>query len=134
MRIKALNIKKNGRYVPAEQRKMEMMDEEQSRRQVSLMASEILPGLRKIDGLCTKKFYADIETEGLDYSGLSVGDILVFDSVCLEITLKGKRCFDECRLHNDPTVCPLPGHVAFARVIRDGWLKIHAAGTKTFKI
>ena len=134
IRIKMINKKENGKYVSVKERIAAVSDDTENLRQISLMASEIMPGLREVPGLCTKRFYADIETESLDYASLSVGDILEFNDVRLQITEKGKRCFDECPIRRQGRVCPLPTNVAFARVIQGGTLKVHAAGAEAFKI
>ena len=123
IRIKMINKKENGKYVSVKERIAAVSDDTENLRQISLMASEIMPEL-----------YADIETESLDYASLSVGDILEFNNVRLQITEKGKRCFDECPIRRQGRVCPLPMNVAFARVIQGGTLKVHAAGAEAFKI
>ena len=89
-------------------------------RQVSLLAGELLPGLRDIGGLCTGKFDANFLTEGLDYSRLSPGTRLFIGGAALEITSAGKRCFDECPLRQRGERCPLPDNCAFARVAAEG--------------
>ena len=134
IKIKTLNKKEDGKNILLEEMRLEVLEKENTSRQISLMASEIMPGLREVPGLCTKRFYADIETESLDYASLSVGDILEFNDVRLQITGKGKRCFDECPIRRQGRVCPLPTNVAFARVIQGGTLKVHAAGAEAFKI
>ena len=78
---------------------------------VSLMANEAVEAVKKLDGLCTKKFHADIYTNGIDYSKLKVGDIISADNKRVRITRVGKRCFDECTLPNKP--CVLNKNVAF---------------------
>ena len=129
MHIKGLNIKENGKYISVLERSV-LIGDPSDLRQISLAAGEIFSELREENGLCTKRFYADIETESLDYASLSVGDILEFNDVRLQITEMGKRCFDECPLRNEGKVCALPAHVAFARVIQSGTLKVCALGTK----
>ena len=133
MQITGLNIKENGKYISVTERSV-LIGDPSDLRQISLAAGEVFPELREENGLCTKRFYADIETESLDYARLSVGDILEFNDVRLQITKKGKRCFDECPLQNEGKVCTLPEHVAFARVLKGGILKVHASGTESLKI
>lgn len=133
MKIKALYMKENGKYKTLPEREVEAAEKEDIR-QISLMAGEILPAIREINGLCTKRFGADIETEGLDYASLSVGDYLIFDDVCLQITGTGKRCFDDCPIRQNGQICELTSHVAFARIVRNGRLKVHASGTKALEI
>ena len=133
MQIIRLNMKVNGKYVSIQERRVEI-GEASELRQMSLMASELLPELREENGLCTGRFHADIETESLDYASLSVGDILEFDDVRLQITEKGKRCFEDCPIRQMGQTCALPANIAFARIIQGGTLKIHASGTETFKV
>ncbi len=133
--IKGLNRKDKGRYVGVPEMDVHILPEnEDDSRQISLMAGELLPGIRMEGGLCTGRFNADIETERLDYSNLSVGKFLSIDNVTLQITGKGKRCFDECPLRKSGKMCRLLDSVAFARVVRGGRLKVHAYGTETFQV
>ena len=134
-RIKGLNKKENGQYVGVSQMDVHILTEnEDGSRQISLMAGELLSEIRSEDGLCTRRFYADIETERLDYTNLSVGDVLSIENVSLQITGKGKRCFDECPIRKSGKKCRLSDSVAFARVVHSGRLKIHASGTETFQV
>ena len=133
--IRNLNKKENGKYLRTEEIEVHVLPEgEDHLRQVSLMAAELLPGIRQENGFCTKRFCADIETERLDYSNLSVGHILSIDDVSLQITSKGKRCFEDCPLRKEGKQCQLANAVAFARVVRGGRLKVHASGTETFQV
>ena len=133
--IRSLNKKENGQYVSVSEIEVHMLPEgEVNLRQISLMAGELLPEIRLENGLCTKRFYADIETERLDYSNLSVGNVFSIGDVSLQITGKGKRCFEDCPLRKEGKQCQLVHSVAFARVVRGGRLKIHASGTETFQV
>lgn len=89
-------------------------------RELSLLAGELLPGLRALGGLCTERFDADLRTEGLDYATLRAGDRLRLGEATLVLTAVGKRCFDECPLRQRGERCPLPRGCAFARVERGG--------------
>lgn len=82
---------------------------------VSLMASEILEEVSKLDGLCTKKFKADFYTKGVDYSTLKIDDIIEIEGKKIKISRVGKPCFDECTLPNKP--CILNKNVAFGEYI-----------------
>lgn len=99
-------------------------------RQISLLAGELLPGLRSLGGLCTGKFDADFITEGLDYASLTPGDTLEIGGAAIRITAQGKRCFDECPIRGRGECCPLPANCAFARVIRAG--RVAAGDAITF--
>lgn len=93
-------------------------------RQISLMAGELLPEIRNLGGHCTSRFKADMETNGLDYSALSVGTRLKTGTAVIEITAVGKRCFEECPIRQKGEQCPLPRHCAFGRVAEDGEISV----------
>ncbi|MFB0920858.1 MAG: hypothetical protein QMB62_08255 [Oscillospiraceae bacterium] len=92
----------------------------ESPRQICLADGKALLEARGYTGLCTRKFNADLITEGLDYYTLTAGCLLKIDAAVLEISSAGKRCFDECPLHQAGKTCPLPGNCAFARVVSGG--------------
>ena len=75
------------------------------------MAGEIIEEIKSIDGFCTKKFKADIITNGVDYKALKAGDVLDFGDRKVRITKVGKPCFSDCPVENKP--CVLNGNVAF---------------------
>ncbi len=93
-------------------------------RQISLMAGEILPEIRNLGGHCTARFEADIVTNELDYSALSVGTRLKTGTAVIEITAVGKRCFDECLIRQRGDQCPLPQNCAFGRIAEDGEISV----------
>lgn len=95
-----------------------------SGRELSLLAGELLPGLRTLGGLCTARFDADVITGGLDYGLLKAGDRLKLGEAIIEITEKGKRCFDECAIRRRGERCPLPDSCAYARVEWEGALSV----------
>lgn len=94
-----------------------------SPRQLSLADGAALLSARKLPGLCTKRYNAELITEGLDYKILSPGSRLFIGGAELEITAAGKRCFDECAIHQAGDICPIPSHCAFARVISEGYVR-----------
>lgn len=89
-------------------------------RQLSLLAGELLPGLRELDGLCTRKFQPNLVTQGVDYAALHPGVTLRIGQARIEITAQGKRCFDECPFRQRGERCPLPNNCAFGRVLAGG--------------
>lgn len=93
-------------------------------RQISLMAGELLPDIRSMGGHCTSRFEADIETENLDYSAISVGIGLKTGTAVIEITAVGKMCFDECNIRQRGERCPLPQNCAFGRIAQDGEISV----------
>ena len=94
-----------------------------SPRQLSLVDGAALLDARKLPGLCTQRFSAELITEGLDYKTLSSCSRLTIGETELEISAAGKRCFDECVIHQAGKVCPLPSHCAFARVVQGGQIR-----------
>ncbi len=95
----------------------------ESPRQICLADGKALLEARGIPSLCTQKFNADLITEGLDYSRLKAGCHLKIGAAVLEISTAGKRCFDECPLHQAGKTCPLPKNCAFARVVSSGLVR-----------
>lgn len=96
-----------------------------SERQVCLVDNKVFGQLKYINGLCTKKFNANIFTKGIDYTELEVGDRLAIGTSEIEIIQVGKRCFSECPLIQKKKMCPLPKSCAFAKVIKSGYVHIN---------
>lgn len=69
------------------------------------------------NGLCTKKFHADIVTKDIDYAKLHVGEIMTIENTNIEIQRVGKPCFEECPIENKP--CELSRNVAFGRIVKN---------------
>jgi MOSC domain-containing protein YiiM len=91
---------------------------------VSLLAREAEEQIRDLGGFCTAKFAANIVTDGLDFSQLSVGSRLAIGTIEIEITRVGKPCYEACAIAQSGETCPLPKNCAFARVLRGGELRI----------
>lgn len=91
---------------------------EKPEREISLTGEEVLREIADLDGLCTKRFRADLVTEGLDYASLVPGTRLRAGEAVLEISSVGKRCFSECALEKKP--CALGRGCVFAAVITEG--------------
>lgn len=92
---------------------------------VSLLSREAEEQIRELGGLCTAKFAANIVTEGLDYTQLSIGSRLAIGLCEIEITRVGKPCYEACAIAQSGETCPLPKNCAFARVLRGGELRIN---------
>lgn len=78
---------------------------------ISLMDKKMISYIKDNDGLCMKKFHADIITDNIDYSALKPGDIIFVNNKKIRLTKVGKSCFSECTLEDKP--CPLSKNVAF---------------------
>jgi len=92
---------------------------------VSLLSCEAEEQIRDLGGLCTAKFAANIVTESLDYTQLSVGTLLAIGNSEIEITRVGKPCYEDCAIAQTGETCPLPQNCAFARVVRGGEIQTH---------
>ena len=94
-----------------------------SPRQVSLADSMALSAARKLQGLCVRKFDADLVTEGVELDALYPGCRLHIGEAEIEISSEKKRCFEECALRQRGETCPLPRNVAFARTVSGGQIE-----------
>ena len=92
------------------------MSEGKKKPGVSLMAGEIIEEIKGIDGFCTKKFKADIVTNGVDYNELKAGDVLELEGKRIQITKVGKPCFPDCPVEKKP--CILNHNVAFGEEVK----------------
>ena len=95
-----------------------------SKHGVSLLAKESMDRIAAagIDGLCTRRFYANIVTEGLDIFLLPAGAKLKVGGVTLLITQTGKPCWksDGCAIAEAGIDCVLRNEAVFASVIDGG--------------
>ena len=91
---------------------------------VSLLSGEAEAQIRRLGGLCTERFQANIVTSGLDYATLREGTRLMVGPCALEITRVGKPCYDICSLQQGGQTCPLPNSCAFARVLLGGEIRV----------
>ncbi|MBI5124593.1 MAG: MOSC domain-containing protein [Candidatus Omnitrophica bacterium] len=97
-----------------------------SSRQVSLLAVESIEKMRA-KGLRVGPgdFAENITTEGLDLWSLNIGDKLsVGSDALLEITQKGKECKARCNIYYQAGDCVMPKEGIFARVLKEGAIKI----------
>ena len=85
--------------------------------EICLMDAKATEAIKSMDGLCTKRFHADIITADLDYEQLETGDVLVLGEKKIRIQKVGKECFAECPLPADQKPCILSKSVAFGEYI-----------------
>lgn len=95
-------------------------------RQVAIMSSEgmaeVAGDLKK--GLCYKRYKPNIAIDGFSVKGLKKGHVIKIGEAELEITMF-KECFPkECELPGQRFICPLRRSAAFAKVVKDGTVKI----------
>ncbi len=87
---------------------------------VSLLSREAEEKIRDLGGLCIARFAANIVTDGLDFSRLTVGARLNIGTCELTMTRVGKPCYEDCDIAKRGETCPIPQNCAFARVTRGG--------------
>ncbi len=94
-------------------------------RQVSLLASESIDRMRGIiPELAHGDFAENIVTNGVDMSGVTVGDrFRAGRGVLLEVTQIGKECHDSCAIRTKTGDCIMPREGIFCRVLRGGELR-----------
>jgi TatD DNase family protein len=90
-------------------------------RQVSLLSYAKIEefrarGVKVEDGA----FGENLVVEGIDFSGLPVGTVLVCGDVVLEMTQIGKECHDHCAIFEVTGDCIMPREGVFARVVQGG--------------
>ncbi|MDR2909031.1 MAG: hypothetical protein LBU86_04025, partial [Oscillospiraceae bacterium] len=74
-------------------------------RAISLCDGQTLAAVRGSGGLCVDRFYANVETRGLEYKSLRAGDLLRVGGALLSLRQTAKPCHDECDRVEKP--CPL---------------------------
>ena len=90
-------------------------------RQLSLMTASTAEKLEQVreQGLCTKRFKANMIISDVDKSLLQIGAGIAINEAQLEITEMGKTCFG-CQLSEKNLYCPLVEDVIFAAVSEGG--------------
>ncbi len=93
-------------------------------RQVSLLQLESI-GKMKAKGLDVGAgdFAENITTEGIDLTGLKLGDKLRIGPAEVEITQIGKKCHSRCEIYRLAGDCIMPREGIFAKVLRGGRVK-----------
>jgi len=90
-------------------------------RQISLLAWEKIPAASLY--LKPGDFAENITTEGIDLSGLKIGDILRIGSAEVRITKIGKECHAPCGIFRQLGTCIMPQKGIFAAVTKSGEVK-----------
>lgn len=94
-------------------------------RQVSLLAFDKIDEFRKKGAnVDFGAFGENLVVEGIDLDNASIGDLIEFEDVVLEITQKGKKCHDKCAIFYQVGECIMPKNGVFTRVIKGGTLKV----------
>jgi cyclic pyranopterin monophosphate synthase len=95
-------------------------------KQISFFTLEGIQKLKETEtaGLCTKKFWGNITTEGIEFSKLPLGAKLKIGEALIEITVRGKSCYKNCELSQNGLNCIIPMETAFGRILKGGRVKI----------
>ena len=75
---------------------------------------------QQVQGLCFKRFKANITAENFDLSVLKTGDKLFCGDAVLEISGENKECFAECVRIQGKMECMLRSHAKYLKVIKSG--------------
>jgi len=72
------------------------------------------------EGLCFKRFKANITVENMDLSLLKTGQKLICGSTELEFSSECKECFAECARVQQKMDCMLRNHAKYLKVSKSG--------------
>lgn len=94
-------------------------------RQVSLLGIESINKMKElgIEGLCTRKFVANLTTEGIALYKLPVGTKLQIGDTVQKVTQIGKECHIGCAVFEQIGRCVMPTEGIFTKVLKDGKVK-----------
>ncbi|GAG62528.1 unnamed protein product [marine sediment metagenome] len=95
-------------------------------RQVSLLSEESINKMRKkAFNISSGSFAENITTEGIDLLKISIGNRLkIGNDVILEVSQKGKICPKPCSIYYKIGNCIMPKEGVFAKVIKQGEVKV----------
>lgn len=101
------------------------IQDENSHRQVSLLAIESIEKMRKMGlEVGPGDFAENITTTGIDLPALSIGTQLkIGNEVLLKISQIGKICHDRCAIYSQAGDCVMPREGVFAEVVKGGKIK-----------
>ena len=95
-------------------------------RQVAIMSTEAMAEIAEDPekGLCYGRYKPNIAIDGFAVKGMKKGSRIKIGGAELELTMF-KECFpNECELPGQRYICPLRRSAAFAKVVKDGTVKI----------
>jgi TatD DNase family protein len=94
-------------------------------RQVSLLSHAKIEGFRARGAdVADGAFGENLVVDGIDFSGLPVGTLLVCGDVVMEMTQIGKECHSHCAIFKLMGDCIMPREGVFARVIQGGTIRV----------
>tara|TARA_B100001964_G_scaffold230025_1_gene283008 strand:- start:333 stop:887 length:555 start_codon:yes stop_codon:yes gene_type:complete len=96
-------------------------------RQISLLSKEGRKAMEdKGAKLDSGDFGENLLTEGVDYSGIEVGNELRLGKEALvRVTQIGKECHDKCNIYYQVGDCIMPREGIFAEVLKGGEIKVN---------
>ncbi len=97
-------------------------------RQICMLDADSETAARAQRGLCSKKFTANLLTDGLDYAALRVGDRLQVADAVIELTKVKKDCYPDCPIPSENRPCAFVDNVAYAKVAQGGVIACGARG------
>ena len=86
---------------------------------VSLLAKESRDRIAAIgiEGLCTRRFYANIVTEGVSLFDMPLGTRFKIGDARFAVTQVGKPCFKDCDIYRSAYDCVLHKEAVFADIL-----------------
>ena len=79
--------------------------------------------LQETEGLCFKRFKANITVENMDLSVFKTGQKLIFEDAELEFSQENKECFAECARVQNKMECMLRNHAKYLKVSKSGKIR-----------
>ena len=78
---------------------------------------------QETEGLCFKRFKANITVKNMDLSTFKSGQKLIFEDAELEFSNEKKECFAECVRVQNKMDCMLRNHAKYLRVLKSGKIR-----------
>jgi len=75
------------------------------------------------EGLCFQRFKETVQTEGISLECFGKGSELQLGDSIMRVTVKGKKCWPECKIIQAGEVCSLAGTARFLEVLKTGIIK-----------
>lgn len=88
----------------------------------------LIPKDESIDlknGLCFKKFKANLDISGYEGQKIKVNTLLKIGSSLLKVNSVGKSCYEDCDLVKNKCQCSLKTNVLFSSIIEEGTISIN---------
>lgn len=103
------------------------INSKKGKREISMFFVAEKEDINKKDynGLCSKKFYENIIIEGIGFNSVQIGKRIKIGNSIIELSIIGKKCFNECLLVKENKKCILTHNVVFGRIIKSGKIKIN---------